>query len=66
MMTERRFCFLKNRNVLESAHGREARAFGLSQRLLDLPARLGERLAVHAAHYRTIVRRFVREGDLYR
>lgn len=41
-------------------------AFGVSQRLPDLPARLSDRLAVHTAHYRTVVRRFVREGDLYR
>ncbi|MDG0808946.1 GH36 C-terminal domain-containing protein [Cohnella rhizosphaerae] len=32
----------------------------------NLPARLSDRLAVHTAQYRTVVRRFVREGDLYR
>ncbi|MFD2332472.1 alpha-galactosidase [Cohnella sp. GCM10020058] len=41
-------------------------AFGVSQRLPDLPAALSERLARHAEQYRTTVRRFVRSGDLYR
>ncbi|CAI6084708.1 alpha-galactosidase [Cohnella sp. JJ-181] len=41
-------------------------AFGVSQRLPDLPEPLSERLARHTELYRTTVRRFVREGDLYR
>lgn len=41
-------------------------AFGVSQRLPELPVRLAERLARHTEQYRTVVRRFVREGELYR
>jgi len=41
-------------------------AFGVSQRLPELPERLAERLALHTKQYRTVVRRFVREAELYR
>jgi alpha-galactosidase len=41
-------------------------AFGLSQKLPELPAWVAERLAHHIAIYKTHVRRFVREADLYR
>lgn len=41
-------------------------AFGVSQKLPELPRRLAERLAVHVRDYREQVSRFVREADLYR
>lgn len=40
--------------------------YGYSQKLPDLPAWLSVRIAEHNALYKTQVRRFVREGDLYR
>ncbi len=40
--------------------------FGMSQKLLDLPAWVSERLAYHIDIYKQYVRRFVREADLYR
>lgn len=41
-------------------------AFGVSQKLPSLPEPLKARLARHVEQYRSIVRPFVREGDLYR
>ncbi len=41
-------------------------AFGLSQKLPDLPEWVAKRLAAHIRVYKQHVRRFVREGDLYR
>lgn len=40
--------------------------FGFSQKLPDLPDWLQERLAGHIRDYKTVVRRFVREADLFR
>ncbi|MBJ6361484.1 alpha-galactosidase [Paenibacillus sp. GCM10012307] len=40
--------------------------FGLSQKLPDLPGHIRERLVLHIDLYRSVVRRFVREGDMYR
>lgn len=42
------------------------RGFGLSWRLPDLPGWVKERLACHCQLYKTVIRRFVREADLYR
>lgn len=39
---------------------------GLSQKLPELPAWVRERYTAHIAHYKSLVRRFVREADLYR
>jgi alpha-galactosidase len=41
-------------------------AFGFSQKLPELPAWVAERLAHHIQVYKSHVRRFVREADLYR
>jgi len=41
-------------------------AMGLSQKLPELPAWVRARYAAHIALYRSSVRRFVREADLYR
>ena len=41
-------------------------AFGLSQKLPELPTWVAERLAHHIQVYKSHVRRFVREADLYR
>jgi alpha-galactosidase len=41
-------------------------AFGISQKLAELPAWLQARLAEHIRLYRSVVRRFVAHGDLYR
>lgn len=41
-------------------------AFGYSQKLPDLPVWVADRLAEHARVYKELVRRFVREGRLYR
>ncbi len=41
-------------------------AFGLSQRLPELPGWVADRLRWHVNLYKDVVRRFVREGDLYR
>ncbi|MBC8163936.1 MAG: alpha-galactosidase [Roseiflexaceae bacterium] len=41
-------------------------AFGLSQKLPDLPAWVAERYTAHIALYRETLRRFVREADFYR
>lgn len=40
--------------------------FGSSQKLPDLPAWVADRLKAHNQIYKETVRRFVREGDLYR
>lgn len=40
--------------------------YGLSQKLPDLPGWLAERVAYHNRLYQTEIRRFIREGDLYR
>ncbi|MBB6731793.1 alpha-galactosidase [Cohnella zeiphila] len=40
--------------------------FGISQKLPELPSWIAERLRLHIADYRQLVRRFVREADLYR
>ncbi|MBK8019938.1 MAG: alpha-galactosidase [Chloroflexi bacterium] len=40
--------------------------FGFSQKLPELPAWIADRLFEHARIYKQYVRRFVREGDLYR
>lgn len=40
--------------------------FGLSQKLPDLPDWVAERLKTHIRLYKEVVRRFVREADLYR
>ncbi len=41
-------------------------AFGISQRLPALPDWIAERLAHHVGVYKRVVRRFVREAELYR
>ncbi len=41
-------------------------AAGFSLRLPDLPAWIAERVAFHAQLYKESIRRFVRDGDLYR
>lgn len=41
-------------------------AFGLSQKLPELPAWVAERLAYHIRLYKQHIRHFVREADLYR
>ncbi len=41
-------------------------AFGLSQKLPELPSWVAERYAVHIDLYKTTLRRFVGEADLYR
>ncbi len=41
-------------------------AFGMSQKLPDLPEWVRERLADHIRIYKAVVRRFVREGAVYR
>ncbi|MEO8607932.1 MAG: alpha-galactosidase [Chloroflexota bacterium] len=41
-------------------------AFGLSQKLPELPAWVAERFAYHIWIYKSVVRRFVREANLYR
>jgi alpha-galactosidase len=41
-------------------------AFGISQRLPDLPAPVADRYAAHIRLYRSTLRRFVREADFYR
>jgi alpha-galactosidase len=40
--------------------------YGYSQKLPELPGWMAERVAVHNRIYKETVRRFVREGDLYR
>lgn len=40
--------------------------FGFSQKLPELPDWMRERMAGHIRDYRTVVRRFVREADMYR
>lgn len=40
--------------------------YGFSQKLPDLPAWVSERLAFHTGLYKQVVRRFVREADLFR
>ncbi len=40
-------------------------AFGMSQKLPDLPEWVAKRLAAHIRVYKEHIRRFVREGDLY-
>jgi len=42
------------------------RRFGFSQRLPDLPDQVARRYAEHIAFYTSVMRRFVREADLYR
>ncbi len=42
------------------------RGFGLSWRLPELPDWIKERLAGHFRLYKTVIRRFLREADLYR
>jgi len=42
------------------------RGFGFSWRLPELPGWIKERLACHFRLYKTVIRRFVREADLYR
>ena len=41
-------------------------AFGLSQKLPELPPWVAERYAAHIELYKTTLRRFVREADFYR
>ncbi len=41
-------------------------AFGLSQKLPELPAWVAERLAYHISIYKQHIRHFIREADLYR
>ncbi|MDP9314770.1 MAG: alpha-galactosidase [Chloroflexota bacterium] len=41
-------------------------AFGLSQKLPELPPWVAERYAAHIALYKTTLRRFVREADFFR
>ncbi len=42
------------------------RRFGFSQRLPDLPEWIAQRYAAHIQFYKTVMRRFVREADMYR
>lgn len=42
------------------------RGFGFSQKLPELPDWMRERMARHIGDYRTVVRRFIREADLFR
>lgn len=42
------------------------RRFGFSQRLPDLPEWVAQRYAEHIQFYKTVMRRFVREADMYR